>query len=552
MEIRKILKRRLKIILIVIALIFSFLVIRITQLMFFNRELVPPSPDPPEYSERGFILDRNNEKLAISLETYSIYVRPKEVENKKKAAREIASAIDEDYSSILRSMNRKKPFVWIQRQIDIRYTERVENLDTKGVYLEKEYRRHYPHNNLASHILGFSGIDNVGLEGIEYQLDDVLLPRRIDNKGIDTSGIRRGYTVVLTIDRYIQEVVEEELERALESSQAKLITGIVMNPNTGEILALANKPDYDLNDFQRYSDERKRNRAITDPFEPGSTFKVFIASILLEKELVSENDQFNCTGSIDVEGAVIDDIRKHGNINFREVLEQSCNVGMVESVKRIDKNAMYERLRAFGFGVPTGINLPGEGRGILRNPKNWSGISKYAIAIGQEISATPLQIAQAASAIANSGMLMQPRIIKRIESPDGSILKDYSPLKIRTVVSEPTSELVLDLLTGVISERGTGYKAKVEGYTIAGKTGTAQIADIELGGYLEDQFYASFLGFVPVPNPRIVVLVTLDRPVGEVYGGQTAAPVFRNIVERISHYLNILPSFSEIYILRDG
>ena len=552
MEIRKILKRRLKIILIIIALIFSFLVIRVTQLMFFNRELVPPSPNPPEYSERGFILDRNNEKLAISLETYSIYVRPKEVENKKKAAREIASAIDEDYSSILRSMNRKKPFVWIKRQIDIRYTERVENLDIKGVYLEKEYRRHYPYNNLASHILGFSGIDNVGLEGIEYQLDDVLLPRRIDNKGTDTSGMGRGYTVVLTIDRYIQEVVEEELERALENSHAKLITGIVMNPTTGEILALANKPDYDLNDFQRYSDERKRNRAITDPFEPGSTFKVFIASILLEKELVSENDQFNCTGSIDVEGVVINDIKKHGNINFREVLEQSCNVGMVESVKRIDKNVLYERLRAFGFGVPTGINLPGEGRGILRNPKNWSGISKYAIAIGQEISAKPLQIAQAASAIANSGALMQPRIIKRIESPDGSILKDYSPLKIRTVVSESTSELVLDLLTGVISERGTGYKAKVEGYTIAGKTGTAQIADTELGGYLEDQFYASFLGFVPVPNPRIVVLVTLDRPVGEVYGGQTAAPVFRNIVERISHYLNILPSYSEIYILRDG
>jgi stage V sporulation protein D (sporulation-specific penicillin-binding protein) len=552
METRPILNRRLKIILVLVALIFSFLVIRVTKLMFFNKDLVPSSPDPPEYNERGLILDRNDEKLAISLETYSIYVRPKEVENKKEAARKIASAIDKDYSSILRLMNQRKPFVWIERQVDIRYADRLENLDIPGVYLEKEYRRQYPYGSLASHIIGFSGIDNVGLEGIEYQFDKVLLPRRVDHRGIDSSGFRRGYSVTLTIDRYIQEVVEEELERALESSRAKMITGIVMNPHTGEILAMANKPDYDLNNFQRYSNEQKRNKAITDAFEPGSTFKVFIASILLDKGLVQESDRYSCPGYINVEGTKINDSDVHGNINFREVLERSCNVGMVESVKRIENNALYERLRAFGFGEPTGINLPGEGRGILRNPKDWSRISKYEIAIGQEMSATPLQIAQAASAIANRGELMQPRIVKRIEGPDGSLLKEYTPLKIRAVISEHTSKQMLDILTGVISEKGTGYKAKIEGYTIAGKTGTAQIADTEKGGYLEGQFYASFLGFVPVPDPRIVVLVTLDRPVGEVYGGQTAAPVFRNIVERISNYLNILPSYSEIYILKDG
>jgi stage V sporulation protein D (sporulation-specific penicillin-binding protein) len=529
MEIRKILNRRLKIILIIVALIFSFLVIRITKLMFFNRELVPSSPGPTEFSERGLILDRNDEKLAISLETYSIYVRPKEVENKKEAARSISIAIDKDYSSILRLMNRKKPFVWIERQVDIRYTKRLESLDIPGVYLEKEYRRHYPYGSLASHIIGFSGIDNVGLEGIEYQFDDILLPKKVESRGADHTGALRGYTVVLTIDRYIQEVVEKELERALKNSQAKSITGIVMNPHTGDILALANKPDYDLNNFQQYSNDRKRNKAITDSFEPGSTFKVFIASILLETELVHENDRFTCAGSIVVEGTRINDIGKHGNINFRQVLERSCNVGMVEAVKRIDNNTLYERLRAFGFGEPTGINLPGEARGILRNPREWSRISKYAIAIGQEVSATPLQIAQAASALANRGDLMQPRIVKRIDRPDGSTVKEYSPLKRRTVV-----------------------RPNNRGRTIAGKTGTAQIADTEKGGYLEDQFYASFLGFVPVPNPEIVVLVTIDRPVGEVYGGQTAAPVFRNIVERIANYLTILPSFSEIYLLRDG
>lgn len=551
-EMRKVLNKRFKILLVIIALIFSFLLIRITKLMFFNRELVPRPPDVPEYRERGFITDRNGDKLAVSLETYSVYVRPGEIENKKEAARTVAEILDRDYSGILRLMNRKRPFVWLARQVDIKYTRRLEQIDIPGIYLEKEFSRHYPLGTFASHTIGFAGIDNVGLEGVEYQFDGILLPKSVESRGTDNPSPRRGYTISLTIDRYIQEVVEEELARALEQTGANLITAIVMNPHTGEVLAIANKPDYDLNNFVRYSDERKRNKAITDSLEPGSTFKVFIASILLEKELVSEYDEFYCEGSIDVGSITINDIRPHGSLNFRQVLELSCNVGMVESVKRIDESALYERLRAFGFGEPTGINLPGEGRGILRNPKQWSKISKYAIAIGQEISATPLQIMQAASAIANGGELMQPRVVKQIERSDGSLLKEYRPLVLRRVVSEATCEQLLDLLTGVISRRGTGYKAKVEGYTIAGKTGTAQIADREKGGYLKDQFYASFLGFVPVPNPKIVVLVTIDRPVGEVYGGQTAAPVFRNIVERISHHLNILPSFSEIYILRDS
>jgi cell division protein FtsI/penicillin-binding protein 2 len=551
-EMNKVLSKRIKIILVIIALIFSFLLVRITKLMFFNKELVPKPPDIPEYRERGFITDRNGEKAAVSLETYSVYVRPGEIENKKEAARVVAAALESDYSGILRLMNRRKPFVWIARQVDIKYTSRLEKIDIPGIYLEKEFSRHYPLGTFASHTIGFAGVDNVGLEGIEYQFDEILLPKRSDSRGIDHSSNRRGYTIVLTIDRYIQEVVEEELARALEQTGANLITAIVMNPHTGEILAMANKPDYDLNNFVSYSDERKRNKAITDSFEPGSIFKVFVASILLEKELVDENDRFFCEGSIEVEGVTIKDIKRHNSLNFRQVLELSCNVGMVESVKRIDNQALYEKLRAFGFGEPTGINLPGEGRGILRYPKEWSKISKYAIAIGQEISATPLQIMQATSAVANGGELIQPRIVKRIESPDGSVLKEYHPLTLRRVVSEATCEQLLDILTGVISSRGTGYKAKVEGYTVAGKTGTAQIADREKGGYLSNQFYASFLGFVPAPDPKIVVLVTIDRPVGEVYGGQTAAPIFRNIVERISHHLAILPSFSEIYMLRDS
>jgi stage V sporulation protein D (sporulation-specific penicillin-binding protein) len=550
-ETQKVLKKRYKVIIILIAFIFSLLFVRVTQLMFFNRELAPVPLAAQDYRERGFITDRTGDKLAVSLETYSVYVRPGEIENKKEAARIVARALENDHTKILKLMNKRKPFVWIARQVDIKYIDRLKKIDIPGIYLEKEFRRYYPFGSFASHTIGFAGIDNVGLEGVEYQFDEVLLPKRADNRGLDYASAKRGYSVALTIDRYIQDVVEEELSAALEHTGANLITAIVMNPHTGEILALANKPDYDLNDFSRYSDDRKRNKAITDSFEPGSIFKVFIASILLEKELVHEQDNYFCEGSIEVEGITINDTKPHGALNFRNVLEVSCNVGMVESVKRIDKYALYERLRAYGFGEPTGINLPGEGRGILRNPSNWSRVSKYAIAIGQEISTTPLQIMQAASAVANGGTLMQPRIMKRVERPDGSVLKEYSPLPVRRVVSEATCSQLLDILTGVISNRGTGYKAMVEGYTIAGKTGTAQIADTKKGGYLENEFYASFLGFVPSPNPRIVVLVTIDRPVGEVYGGQIAAPVFKSIVERISHHLNILPSFSEIYILRD-
>jgi cell division protein FtsI (penicillin-binding protein 3) len=246
----------------------------------------------------------------------------------------------------------------------------------------------------------------------------------------------------------------------------------------------------------------------------------------------------------------IHDTGVHGTVNFRQILERSCNVGMVKAVDGVDNAQLYESLRAFGFGEPTGVNLPGEARGILRNPRDWSGLSKYVLSIGQEISVTPLQLVAAASAIANGGVLMQPRIVQRVEKSDGTLLTEYRPVQLRRVIREETAEQLLDILIGVLSDRGTGYKARLEGYTIAGKTGTAQIADTVSGGYLDGQFFASFVGFLPIPDPRIVILITLDRPLGETYGGQTAAPIFRNIVERIAPYLNILPSFSEIYVLR--
>lgn len=549
MDIR--LKRRFKIVIVFMAIVFSVIILRIINLMFFKRDTIFPPPGTPTYSERGFIVDRNGEKLALSLETYSVYARPSELEQKKDTAKQLAEALEQEYEDILKLLNRKRTFVWVQRQVDLKYAKKLEEIKIKGIYLEKEYKRYYPENSLLSHTVGFSGVDNKGLEGIEYFFDDILLPKRIDNKRIDYPTHRRGYTIVLTIDKYIQEIVEEEIEKALKQTGANLITVIVMDPSTGEILALANKPDYDLNNFGKYPEATIRNKAITDSIEPGSTFKIFIAAILIDLGLVRENSFFLCKGSVDVGGMTIRDTGVHGRVSFRQVLEKSCNVGMVESVKNIDRITLYEKLRSFGFGTPTGINLPGEARGLLRIPNEWSGVSRYSIAIGQEISATPLQLVTAAGSLANKGVLMQPRIVKHIENHDGTILKKYPPLKIRRVIEEPTAEKVLDILTGVLTENGTGYKAKIEGYDIGGKTGTAQIADTKKGGYLEGEFYASFVGFLPVPDPEIVVLVTLDRPLGEVYGGQTAAPIFKNIVERIAPHLNILPSFSEIYIIND-
>jgi cell division protein FtsI/penicillin-binding protein 2 len=542
--------RRLTVLIILLALVFSILVVRITKIMFFQKDILLTNPDLQKGLERGFIMDRGGEKLAISLETYSMYARPAEIEGKKRTAQILSKTLNIDYENILEQLNSTRPFVWIQRQVDVKYNESLEQLDLDGIYLEKEFKRYYPFKQLASHVVGFAGVDQRGLEGIEYYFDNALLPKRVEGKTGTVPAYRRGYTVVLTIDRYIQEIVEEELQAAYGSTGARLISAVVMHPATGEILAMANQPSYDLNRFKQYSDDIKRNKAITDSFEPGSTFKIFIGATLMNQGLVYEDNVFICNGSIDVHDVTIHDTDIHGELNFREVLERSCNVGMIKSVDRIDVPVLYEQLRNFGFGEPTGINLPGEARGILRNPKDWSGISKYMIAIGQEVSATPLQLVSAASALANGGVLMQPRIVKRIEKPDGSILKDYKPIQLRRVVEEEKADNLLDILVGVLSDRGTGYKARLEGYTASGKTGTAQIADTVKGGYMEDQFYASFVGFLPVPDPKIVILVTLDRPVGETYGGQTAAPIFKNIVERIAPYLNLLPSFSEIYILQ--
>jgi cell division protein FtsI/penicillin-binding protein 2 len=543
--------RRFTILIILIAIVFSILVIRITKLMFFQREILPNNPSLQGGLERGFITDRNGDKLALSLETYSVYARPSEIQHKKQTALQLSAIIGLPYEKILKGIDTGKPFVWIQRQVDVRHADDLEQLEAEGIYLEKEYRRYYPFGPLASHVIGFAGIDQRGLEGVEYQFDDVLLPKRVEGRAspADIASRGRGYTVMLTLDRFIQEIVEEELASAQESTGAAHISAVVMHPATGEILAMANQPGYDLNRFGAYDSGAKRNKSITDTFEPGSTFKIFVASTLLERGL-QEADIFECSGSVDIHDITIHDTGVHGVINFRQVLERSCNMGMVLATDRLDDLELYEHLRAYGFGEPTGINLPGEARGILRNPGRWSGVSKYMMAIGQEVSVTPLQLVSAASAIANGGVLMQPRIVKKITRPDGTSLREYNHMQLRRVVSSDTADQLLDILVGALSDRGTGYQARLDGYAIAGKTGTAQIADTVHGGYLEGEFYASFVGFLPVPNPKIVILVTLDRPVGESYGGQTAAPVFRNIVERIAPYLNILPSFSEIFIVQ--
>ena len=537
-------EKRLKIILIATAFVFSILIIRSANLIFFSNISIK-APENISKVERGFIKDRRGEKLALSFETFSIYARPREIENKTKTAEELAKILPVDYRRIITLLNSKKSFVWIIRQVDLKYRKSIEKLELPGIYLEKEYRRYYPFGNLASHVVGFAGTDNVGLEGVEYYFNSALMPENTD----PNFKYIRGNDVILTLDSFVQEIVEEELDSALNSTGARSVTAIVMNVKTGEILALANKPDYDLNRFKEFPPESRRNRAITDVFEPGSTFKIFIASILLDEGIINTSEEFICKGAVKIGNTIIHDTGIHGTVNLEKILQKSCNVGMIKAVEYIDNSLMYDRLRSFGFGSPTGINLPGEAQGILRKPSKWSQLSKYEIAIGQEVAVSALQLISAASAIANGGILMQPRIVKEIKNSKGKIIKRYEPIPIRRVISAETSEKMLEMLTKVLEPGGTGYKAYIEGYKIAGKTGTAQIADTENGGYLENQFYASFVGFLPVPEPKIAILVTLDRPVGEVYGGQTAAPIFKKIVERIAPYLNILPSFSEIYVL---
>ena len=502
---------------------------------------------------RGVVYDRNKNPLAVNLNTNSVYASPKDIINKKDTAERLARILDLDSESIAQKIDSDKYFTWIKRKVDYDTAQIIDREGLRGVGMRKETKRFYPNDTLASHVVGFVGMDNVGLEGLEVTFDGYLRgtagwswtvrdakARNILSKQYRYIPPCDGYDLVLSIDEVIQHIVEKELDRTYKKSRAKAASVIVMDPRTGDILALANRPAFDLNNFVNAKPDSRRNRAVTDIFEPGSVFKIVTASAALETGVVDLEKTFFCEeGSYKVRSHTLHDHKPHGDLTFREIIEYSSNIGTVKAAELVGKEKIYSSIKQFGFGRRTGIDLPGEVNGITRHPADWSGISIAAVPIGQEVAVTPIQLISAVSAVANNGILIKPRIVLEIRDKEGGLVKSFESKPVRRVISEPTAILMKEILQGVV-DRGTGRRAEISEYTVCGKTGTAQKIESD-GRYSHSKFIASFVGFAPADDPRIAVLVSVDEPKGVYYGGSVAAPAFKRIAENVLRYLKVEP-----------
>lgn len=509
--------------------------------------------------KRGSIYDRNLEKLAVNIPSYSLYARPGKISHSKKAARKLSPIVRMKVSSLTKKLRQKKVFVWLKRKLSLAQKKRIEALGLKGIGFVEESKRFYPQGELASSLLGFAGVDNQGLAGVELSYNSELQGEaghfwiREDALGYEIpfakdtlQALVPGKNLVLTLDNVIQSMVEQELSLTLKKTKAKSVEALFMDPQTGEILALANKPDYDPNHYSDYSPFTSKNRVVQSLYEPGSSFKSFTASALLQEGLTDLNEKIYCGESVRVANHLFHDWKNFDrDLSVTEIFENSSNVGVIELTSRIEKEKFYEYIRLFGFGSRTGVDLPGEGKGIVRSPSDWSLTDLPAISIGQGIAVTPVQMVTALSALINGGKLLRPYVVKYVSSSDGKIIKENRPLVIRRVSSESLSQTIKSLLEGVVEE-GTGKRAKVTGYSLGGKTGTAQIPASNKRGYLPNKYIASFMGFAPVDSPRIAGIVIIKEPTGAYYGGEVAAPLFRRIMKRVLPYLNILPQKEEL------
>ncbi len=509
----------------------------------------------PLISRRGTIYDRSGRELAVSLQVASAFAQPAAIQDAGAAARALAPVLGMTVKELLPRLTASEPFVWLRRQLDPGQVEAVNDLNLKGIGLFPESRRYYPRQELAAHVLGLVGVDDRGLEGVEREYNDYLggrpqyvlaqqdaLGRIIFRQEEPEPRTPPIFNLSLTIDEVLQYTAERELQRAVEQSRAKGGTAIVMDPWTGEVLALANQPTFDPNNYRKSSIAARRDRAVTDYFEPGSVFKVILVAGALEEGVVHPDDRFfGENGSIEVGGVTIRDHEKYGWLTVRQILAQSSNVGAIKIGQKLGKSLYYHYISGFGFGSLTDVDLPGETPGFIRRPKNWSALSLPTLSIGQEISVTPLQLAAAFSAVANGGNLVRPYVVRAMRTPDGSLSRQIEPAVVRRVISPETARTLLNMLTAVV-DGGTGKEAALEEYSVAGKTGTAQKLDPGTGRYSHRRVVVSFIGTVPAEAPRLVILVAVDEPEVNRWGGSTAAPAFREIARDAMQYLRVPPS----------
>jgi cell division protein FtsI (penicillin-binding protein 3) len=499
---------------------------------------------------RGTIYDCNLKAQAFNLSMDSLYAEANTIKDRDKEniIEKLLPILGVDRAYLRDRLYRKKSFIWLARKLPPEKSEAIKALKLKGLGFMKETKRIYPNSYLASHIIGFSGMDNVGLEGIERDFNKYLkgtagwaiFLRDARQKKLDIWEKMvlpvDGQDLVLTIDEVIQYIAERELDKAFKTFHAKGASIIVMDPHTGRILAMASRPSYDLNDYSSANKDSMRNRSICDLFEPGSVFKIVTASAALEEKKITEEDKIFCeNGSYKVGGHILHDHRSHGVLTFREVIEESSNIGTVKVAQLLGADTVYKYLKDFGFGSKLGIDLSGEISGMIKPPRAWSKTSISAIPIGQEVGVTALQLASAISVIANGGQLMKPYVIDSVRDEQGRIIKQNKPVLIRKVISVDTAMRIKKILTGAVEE-GTGKLAKVSGFSAAGKTGTAQKLEPN-GAYSHSKFVASFIGFAPAEDPLLAIVVTVDEPHPYYFGGVVAAPVFQKVAGDAIRYI---------------
>lgn len=499
-------------------------------------------------SRRGLILDRSGEQLAASLEVNSIYARPRRIsggQERNEIAQHLGEILEMNPDEVLSKLKEDRPFVWIKRRVSPYVADKVKRAELDGVFTASEYARFYPLKKFAAHAIGFAGMDSKGLEGLELYFDDYLKTDPIPVSGqkdalgrpvmfnlMGAAPVRND--IYLTLDRNIQHIVERELEDAVRHEQAKSGQAIVMNIDTGEILALAVRPTFNLNTFHEAPPAHRRNRAVADTFEPGSTFKVFLAAAIIELNKIDQSEKIFChNGLMRYNGANIHDVAPHKFLNFEDIISLSSNIGVVKLSEKLTKKDFYRILQDFGFGSVTNVDLPGERNGLLPAPEKWSLLTKANLAFGQGVSVSPIQLISAFSAAVNGGNYYWPHITAKISNQMGETVLEFQPRIQRRVIREQTSEKVVKILRKAVTV-GTAKAAYIPDVDVIGKTGTAQKAD-PAGGYSKDRYVMSFVGAMMAVKPRLAIMVMIDEPriFKDRTGGKVAAPVFKKMAEGI-------------------
>ncbi len=563
----------LKVRLILVSVLFALFGSGLVGRLFFlqvikNEDLVSRSKQQHQMTVsvnygRGFIYDRNMNELAANIKVESVYATPQDIKNKKKTALLLAKILKLDERIILKKISSKRSFAWIKRRISPAEISQLRRDLPFGVNFISEDKRFFPKRELASGLIGFTGIDNQGLAGIEHQYDATLkgdivktvIKKDARGKLVQFNGKvdgrdAEGRGIVLAIDEVIQFFTEHHLSKQVKKYQAKSGVAIVMNPSTGEVYAIANVPQYNPNNYSSYKPRRWINRAVSNSYEPGSIFKPILAAAAIDAGVAMPHDIFFCEdGKFSIKGKSIGEAANHkfGWLTLQDIIAKSSNIGSVKVAQQLGEKAFYEYIRKFGFGQKTGVALPGEATGLFKELEAWDERSLASISFGQEISTTPLQMINAISVIANGGVLMVPHVTHEVIK-QGRAIKSFRPKTVRRVVSTQTSRQMVDILKRSV-KTGTGGEAAIKGYEVAGKTGTAQKYDRKTGSYSKTAYVSSFVGFVPADAAKIAILVMIDEPKGIHWGGSVAGPVFKDIGRETLRYLNVPSDDQQVYIL---